>query len=145
LPNTLFRIIGDGPERANLESLAKELDVADRVDFVGARYDLAEQLAHADCYVMPSYSEGYGLALLEAIGMGMPVVCSDLPIYNDLLPVESVPRFAPDNCEQLAAAVSNVLDATSEFSFRTRQVYDKFHRSEQMAENFYNFITAPKL
>lgn len=144
LPSAHFRLIGDGPERGNLQALAAQLAVGDRVEFLGFREDYAQQLAQAHCYVMPSYSEGYGLALLEAIGQGMPVVCSDLPIYRNMIPSAAIPRFAPEDSATLAAAVSLARDNQEEFSKRTRELYLELHQADRMAKNFYDYIKSNK-
>lgn len=140
LPNACFLIIGDGPERKNLEALAAELDVNERVKILGYRSDLAQQLAQAHCYVMPSFSEGYGLALLEALGLGMPIACADLPIYDDMLPTESVPRFSPDDPTSVAAAISIAAANQTEYANLNRDLYLTLHRAEIMADKIYAYI-----
>lgn len=76
------RVIGDGPERENLYSLARSLGVADSVDF---RHDVSEQkdvyalLKAAKVSVFPSAREGFGIAVLEALACGVPVVTTSVP------------------------------------------------------------------
>jgi glycosyltransferase involved in cell wall biosynthesis len=67
-------MVGDGPEREACEALAAELGLGARVRFLGHRSDVPEILAAADLVVMPSVSEGLGLAAMEAIAAGRPVV-----------------------------------------------------------------------
>lgn len=140
LPEAHLRLIGSGPELGDLQVLAEKSGVANRVEFLGFRENLAQHLAQAHCFVMPSYSEGYGLALLEAIGLGMPVICSDLPIYRDMLPADAIPRFAPDDTTALVSALSLVRDNQLEFSKSTRELYLKIHQAGNMAKNFYDYI-----
>lgn len=71
-------IVGDGPERARLEALAHGLPVS-FLGHVSGRQELAEVLRGADVLVMPSESEGYPNAVLEALACGLPVVASDIP------------------------------------------------------------------
>ena len=68
--------VGDGPTRAALESEARELGLADRVHFLGARPEEAviEELANADLFVLPSLMEGLPVSLMEAMALGIPVV-----------------------------------------------------------------------
>ncbi|GGH09479.1 glycosyl transferase family 1 [Alsobacter metallidurans] len=66
------------PWLAELQALARELGVADRVDFVFGRTDVENLLLDADVCVMPSRSEGFGLALVEAMAAGVPVVASQV-------------------------------------------------------------------
>jgi len=67
-------IAGDGEQRAELERLARDLEVA--ASFVGFYSDMPALLATADVFVMPSLSEGLGVAVLEAMAAGKPVVAS---------------------------------------------------------------------
>jgi glycosyltransferase involved in cell wall biosynthesis len=71
-------IAGDGPERARLESLAEGLPVT-FFGHVSDRSALADLLRSSDILVMPSASEGYPNAVLEALACGLPVVASDVP------------------------------------------------------------------
>jgi sugar transferase (PEP-CTERM/EpsH1 system associated) len=74
--STRLLIVGDGPERASLEELSRQLGVAGDVSFLGERRDTPELLNAFDIYVLPSFSEGMNLTLLEAMGSGLPVVAS---------------------------------------------------------------------
>ncbi len=69
-------MVGDGPDRASAEALAGALGIVDRVRFVGARRDVAPLLAASDIFVLPSETESFGLAALEAMSSGLPVVAS---------------------------------------------------------------------
>jgi sugar transferase (PEP-CTERM/EpsH1 system associated) len=69
-------IVGDGSERAELESLATGLGVRERVHFTGARRDIPAILAGLDLFVLPSFSEGLSLTLLEAMAALCPVIAT---------------------------------------------------------------------
>ena len=69
-------VVGDGPERARLVYLARRLGIEPRVRFLGEREDVAELLASADAFVLPSKRESFGLAALEASSVGLPVLAS---------------------------------------------------------------------
>ena len=71
-------LIGDGPERANLEVQVKELGVSDRVIFSGYRSDAKSCLAAMDLFVLPSRSEGLSVSLLEAMAAEVPVAVTDV-------------------------------------------------------------------
>jgi len=66
-------LVGDGPERDAVEARARELGVGDAVRLLGRRDDFAGLLGHADGFVLPSESEGFGVAALEAMAAGVPV------------------------------------------------------------------------
>ncbi len=71
-------LIGDGPDRAPTEALARELGVHDDVRFLGKQDPIEELLSIADVFLLPSGSETFGLAALEAMACGVPVVSSDI-------------------------------------------------------------------
>jgi glycosyltransferase involved in cell wall biosynthesis len=106
----VYRIAGDGPLRADLELRVQELGIAGSVEFLGTVTEVAELLASADIFFMPSSREGFGLAAVEAMASGLPVVAADVPGLGDLLgrdgtcgllsPSESPDAFA-GNIERL--------------------------------------------
>nr|BCX00978.1 MAG: N-acetyl-alpha-D-glucosaminyl L-malate synthase BshA [Bacteroidota bacterium] len=76
LPATLL-LVGDGPERTQVEQLCRELRVDGHVRFLGKQEPIEEILAIADLFLMPSASETFGLAALEAMACGVPVVSTN--------------------------------------------------------------------
>ncbi|NNE35294.1 MAG: N-acetyl-alpha-D-glucosaminyl L-malate synthase BshA, partial [Rhodothermales bacterium] len=71
-------LVGDGPDRANAEHLARELGVYEDIRFLGKQQPVEEILSIADVFLMPSESETFGLAALEAMACGVPVVASNV-------------------------------------------------------------------
>ncbi len=74
----LLRLIGDGPDRSALEAQARELGIADHIEWLGVRSDVPELLADAHIFALVSRQEGFSLAILEAMRAGLPVVASDV-------------------------------------------------------------------
>jgi len=75
-PETIYIVIGDGDDRSRLEGLATEVGVRERVHFAGfvALGELPEHYRLADLFMMPSTGEGFGIAFLEAMASGVPVI-----------------------------------------------------------------------
>jgi N-acetyl-alpha-D-glucosaminyl L-malate synthase BshA len=69
-------LIGDGPERSRVERLAHELGLAEKVRFLGKQLHFVEVLQGAELFLMPSAIESFGLAALEAMACGVPVVAT---------------------------------------------------------------------
>jgi L-malate glycosyltransferase len=73
IPSKLL-LVGDGPDRSECERLVRQLDLMDKVKFLGKQDGLTEILNAADVFLIPSQSESFGLAALEAMACGIPVV-----------------------------------------------------------------------
>jgi glycosyltransferase involved in cell wall biosynthesis len=84
-PAPLLLAAGDGPERAALEELAAELGIAARVRWLGRREDVRPVLAAADVVAAPSLAEGLGVAVIEALAAGKPVVASAVGGLRELV------------------------------------------------------------
>ncbi len=76
VPDLQLKLVGDGPERANLERLTRELGITSGVEFLGERTDVPRLLAQAGFFVSSSLTEGISLTLLEAMAVGLPVVAT---------------------------------------------------------------------
>ena len=118
-PKTLLLVIGDGPERADCEALTRSLGMSRHVRFLGRRNDVPRLLSAIDLVLMPSQSEGLGLAAIEALAAARPVVAfaaGGLPeVVTDGLNGRLVP---PGDCEAFANAVIETLrDPGRRFSY----------------------------
>jgi N-acetyl-alpha-D-glucosaminyl L-malate synthase BshA len=77
IPSKLL-LVGDGPDRYECERLVRELDLTEKVKFLGKQDGLVEILSASDVFLIPSQSESFGLAALEAMACGLPVVSSSV-------------------------------------------------------------------
>jgi len=102
--NWRLAIIGVGPERTSLIELRDQLNLIDRVDFIGQVLDVEAWMARAGLVVQPSRFEGFPNVVLESMGMGATVISSDCPsgpseliedgVNGCLVPVEDVVTLA---------------------------------------------------
>lgn len=102
---TEYFIIGDGEQRAELEDFAAEMEVEDRVHFLGFIEDAARYLRAFDIFLLPSIKEGMPYVLPEAAAAGLPIITTT--VVNPAF-VESYPRtkaVPPADPEALAAAL----------------------------------------
>lgn len=77
IPSKLI-LVGDGPDRSDCERLSRQLDLCDKVKFLGKQDGLVEILSSSDLFLIPSQSESFGLAALEAMACGLPVISSSV-------------------------------------------------------------------
>lgn len=103
-------VVGDGPERQNLEKLALSLGISDRVIFTGWRDDASKLVSIADVFVLPSLSEGLPQALLEALAHGVPCIVSDIPQLRGL----PVRYFESGSVSSLKSALAAVMQFNKE-------------------------------
>jgi glycosyltransferase involved in cell wall biosynthesis len=109
-PQARFEIAGDGPCRAVLARLAEELNVSDRVVFLGEVRDVAALLARARLFVLPSQTEGISLTLLEAMACGLPVVTTQVGGNPEVVDAEVTGLLVPAGAPAaLAEAIGTVL------------------------------------
>lgn len=103
-------VLGEGPERAALEELARERGVESRVILPGRVPDVAAWLRRASVYVQPARWEGFGLAVLEAMVCGLPVVATNVSSLPELVADgETGLLVPPDDPAALARAVERAL------------------------------------
>ena len=94
-----LRLVGDGPERARIHELVRELELDAHVQFQGEKVDLPAVLRDSDVFLLPSETESFGLAALEAMSCGVPVIASR---------VAGIPEVVADGETGLLAPVGDV-------------------------------------
>jgi N-acetyl-alpha-D-glucosaminyl L-malate synthase BshA len=141
-------LVGDGVERAEAEHLARDLKISDRVRFLGKQEAVVELLSIADVMLMPSESESFGLAALEAMACGVPVICSNIGGLPELV-THGFNGFLSDvgAIETMASYALHILDSQARwetFSHHARQTALQFD-TEQIVpiyERLYHDILA---
>jgi glycosyltransferase involved in cell wall biosynthesis len=111
-PRLVLLIAGrDGAASAELDALTDRLGVRTHIRFLGHRPDVPDVLAAADVFVFPSVYEGLGGSILEAMGLGLPIVASDLPALRGIVETDrTAVLIPPGDSTALAAAVAEILD-----------------------------------
>ncbi|WP_297333047.1 N-acetyl-alpha-D-glucosaminyl L-malate synthase BshA [Flavobacterium sp.] len=136
-------MVGDGPEKAPAERLCRELGISDKVIFFGNSSEIDKILCFTDLFLLPSQTESFGLAALEAMACGVPVISSNtggLPEVNregfsgylgnvgdvDYMAQKAISILSDDNV--LYQFKSNALKVAQEFDI---------HQVMPMYENLY--------
>lgn len=109
-----YVVVGDGDDRPRLEALAREVDAAGSVLFVGEAADeeLVEHYRMADIFVMPSTGEGFGIVFLEAMACGVPAIGCNLDGSVDPLSETSAGRAVP--LDQVTDTIVKLLEGPAE-------------------------------
>ena len=112
----VLRVAGDGPERAALEALARDLGVAGRVEFLGwvSGAEKHRHLAEADVFCAPSRADAFSMSMIEALSHGLPVVTVRSKAAADLVrDGETGFVVDPDDAEAVAAAVMKLTEPST--------------------------------
>lgn len=116
-------IVEDIEYQHELEDYVAKKELSNHVTFLGPRLDVADLLAAADVFVMPSSREAQGLALLEALASGLPVVASDISGFQFAREYSGVSLINPENINTFTAAI---IEATPFSNYRLNRPANEF-------------------
>lgn len=132
-------LVGEGPDRTALKSLARELGIADRVLLLGLRDDVDALLRAADALVLASRTEALPTVVLEAMATGLPVVATNVGGIPEMVEHDrSGILVAPEDVAALGAAIERiVVDGALRrtLGLRGRQIVESRFRIETMCES----------
>ena len=140
-------IVGDGPQRAALEALTRELNLATRVTFAGNQSDVAPWMQAFDFFCLPSYAnEGVPQALMQAMACGLAVVTTPVGSIEEIVTDGDTGLLvAPENVDGLQAAITRLLDDAAlreRLGARAAQVARERFGDERMVERMLDVFRA---
>lgn len=134
--NWTLDVIGDGPERQDLESLTKKLQISDKVIFRGYSDQVDYFLANSSCLLFPSHTEGMPLTLARAVQIGIPVIASDIPSVVEILGTE-VGLLQPGDVKAWSFSIRNFINTRKpEISFSCSSI-STFKKMADANESIY--------
>lgn len=111
LNKVVLIIIGEGPLLHSLQTLAKQLELKEKVVFTGWREDVLDILPGCDLFVFPSHLEGLSNSILEAMACGLPCLVSDVSENREIISRQEQ-RFPLDQAETLTAMINEVIHSS---------------------------------
>ena len=139
-PQASFTLVGEGPRREPLEVLARALGIDGRVHFVGECRDVGAVLREHDLFVLPSRSEAFPNALIEAMATALPVVATSVGGIPEVVRHGVNGRLVPpDDVEALAAAVCALMAdpaAAAALGQAARRDVERHYTIDRMVERF---------
>jgi glycosyltransferase involved in cell wall biosynthesis len=132
-------LAGEGRLESELRALAVELNISERVMFLGYRTDIPEVLKACDVFVLPSIAEGLGLALLEAMASELPVIASRVGGVPEILNSSKLGTMvSPGSAEELASAMKVLHDTPEEKRYEIgktlrKRVLEKFSTEKMIS------------
>ena len=136
-------LVGDGPDAGNVMNIAREFGIANKVMFLGNQDRVHNILPLADLFLLPSASEAFGLAALEALSCGVPVIGSivgglpELVVDGEngyLYPIGDVERMAEKSIEILADKSLN-----KKLSNTARQLVLQKYKIDEVIDQYLNY------
>jgi glycosyltransferase involved in cell wall biosynthesis len=112
VPQLSLILVGDGPDRRQLERLARELSVTSHVTFAGrlSEQDTLKEIAASDILVLPSFMEGLPIVLMEAMALGVPVIASRVAGIPELVEDSRTGLlFTPSDWDELAECIQKLV------------------------------------
>jgi 1,2-diacylglycerol 3-alpha-glucosyltransferase len=147
-PDVHLAIAGDGPEREDLELLARDLGIMDRVRFLGVvgREALPHLYASADAFVFPSMTETQGLVQAEALAAGAHVIAADTPANREVVGDAGV-IVAPTLAAFASALAAVPAERSAEGIVRARRAAERFSDATQVERTagLYASLLDPRL
>lgn len=115
-------LVGDGPCSAMAEQMIHDLNISDKVIFTGIVEEVAPLLKSADVLLLPSQTESFGLAALEAMANGVGVVATDVGGLPEIIEHDTTGYLAPlGDVDKMANYVLKILAEKSNFGIQARQ------------------------
>jgi glycosyltransferase involved in cell wall biosynthesis len=108
-PKLRLLIVGDGELRPNLEQQVKELEISDKVVFAGFQTNPVDYLRLMDVFLLPSFSEGTSMTLLEAMSMAKPCIVTDVGGNPEIIEDQISGLVTPSNDENRLVAACSLL------------------------------------
>jgi glycosyltransferase involved in cell wall biosynthesis len=151
IPHIRGLLVGDGPTYTDVKALVETLNLGAKVHFTGYRQDATELLRAMDLFVLPSFSEGTSMALLEAIAASTPVIVTDVGGNPEIVINNKTGWVIPSN--SVSALMAAILDAWSNpqkrhlFAAAGRCRFEDHFTTHAMCADYavlYNQILAPK-
>lgn len=139
-PTYQLQLLGDGRQRAELESYTRTLNSRDSIQFLGFRSDRLELLARFDVFVMTSSLEGIPRCMMEAMAVGVPVVAYDIPGVDQLVEHGRTGLLAPHGDKTaLMACCQELLDNPArarELAASARKLIEERYSAARMAREY---------
>lgn len=130
LKNVCFIIIGDGPARKRLMELAESINIEERVIFFGLQQKGYRYLPYIDVFCIPSYTEGFPLAMLEASAYRKAIVSSDIEVFKEIFDDTEVVKFKLGSIKDCQQAISKACSKLYEYGERAYKHYEKEYSPE---------------
>lgn len=139
-PQSFLLMVGDGPERQNLEQLVSKLGLDVNVVFTGFISQPSHHLAAMDVFLLSSFTEGTSMTLLEAMSLGIPAIATAVGGNGEIVVDQVTGLLTPnDDTGAFSAAITTVADDkkfASELGLNAKLRFTKYYSADAMAQQY---------
>lgn len=128
--------VGGGDEKENLQKLANKIGVSERCSLIDFIENPWPTVLDSDVFIFPSRIEGFGLALVEAASLEIPIICSDIPTFREMFEEDEVTFFKVDDIYDLNEKVM-ALDINKNKQKKAKAKVDKLFRITETCKKYY--------
>lgn len=128
--------IGEGKQKEKLIQFANKNGISDRIFFSKFKKNPYHVMKFCDVFMIPSYSEGFSLALLEAGSIGSSVVCSDIPAFNMAFSKDEVSFFKLNDIQSLSSAVDEAMKFSKHKKELLKKKINEYFSEQKMFEEY---------
>jgi len=145
IPNIVLTIIGDGPEKDKLKLLSYELEVNNRINFIGyqKKIAVADILRDHDALVLSSQVETFGVVLVEAMSVGLPVIATKCGGPESIILPETGMLVESNDKNKLCVAMKDMVENYDNYDSKIiRKIAIKAYGDKAYGNNIKNVITS---
>jgi glycosyltransferase involved in cell wall biosynthesis len=136
-PDLLAVFVGEGPDKKRLIKYANKLNVLNRCYFLGHQNNAISFINLFDFFVMSSYSEGFPLVVLEAGGVGVPILCVKTPLFQELFSDNDVVFYERNIDKSMLDSLNNILLHKNTYSLNIQNTIQNKYSSDLMAKKYF--------
>ncbi len=133
--NVELRIVGEGPLKVELQKLVIDLNIQDKVIFLGKQRDIPEVMSAFDVFVLPSLFEGFGMVLLEAMAVGRRIIVANNSAMVEVIGTSGAGMFFETlSAEDLAKRIHQILKLDLELMLKAQKQRLELFSADNMAK-----------
>lgn len=138
--NINWLIVGDGEDRKRIEDLTNELRMKKYIKFVGSKQNPYSYMKNCDLYIQPSYSEGYGLTIIEAAILGKPIIATDVCGIKEHLNSNMDYIEAEPNIDSIFNSIKILIDNPVKTEQLKYNLYNRDFTNKNEINKFIDFV-----
>ncbi|EPL6455568.1 glycosyltransferase family 4 protein [Providencia rettgeri] len=133
--NWTLDLVGQGPLESHIKSLANELNLNDKVNFLGERHDVNKLLSLSDIFILPSNWEGLPISIIEAMSLSLPIIASDVGGVNEMVTSFNGYLIPRGDSDKMSEAITELIDNRNKrisMGRKSREIYSESFNFQQM-------------